>query len=170
MADSVFLDEVVGFLHNIDDPTVSGAELLLSLDKDGPLLSLPDTDIAFQLLDVSPIDGLFSSSEDDSKDHHSAATDSDCASYRQKRKAEKAELYKEVEELSTQLADLQIEKELSRPEEVWVWPRLRCGRRWPTGTWKPGSLQKSSSADSVRLWKEGRPDQGSWGHYQEENQ
>ncbi|KAG3021011.1 hypothetical protein PC121_g4281 [Phytophthora cactorum] len=139
MADSVFLDEVVGFLHNIDDPTVSGAELLLSLDKDGPLLSLPDTDIAFQLLDVSPIDGLFSSSEDDSKDHHSAATDSDCtsvetesvasassprttevavesirsrdairrSSYRQKRKAEKAELYKEVEELSTQLADLQ---------------------------------------------------------------
>ncbi|KAG3112392.1 hypothetical protein PI125_g8265 [Phytophthora idaei] len=139
MADSEFLDEVVGFLHNIDDPTVSGAELLLSLDKDGPLLSLPDTDIAFQLLDVSPTDGLFSSSEDDSKDHHSAATDSDCtsvetesvasassprttevavesirsrdairrSSYRQKRKAEKAELYKEVEELSTQLADLQ---------------------------------------------------------------
>ncbi|KAI9990874.1 hypothetical protein PInf_018491 [Phytophthora infestans] len=138
MADSLFLDEVVGFLHNIDDPTVSGADLLLSLDKEEPLFSLPDTDIALQLLDVSPIEGLFSSSDDDSKDHHSA-TDSDCtsvetesiastssprttevpvenirsrdairrSSYRQKRKVEKAELYKEVEQLSTQLSALQ---------------------------------------------------------------
>ncbi|ETL88123.1 hypothetical protein L917_12776, partial [Phytophthora nicotianae] len=141
MADSVFLDEVVGFLHNIDDPTVSGADLLLSLDKEEPLLSLPDTDIALQLLDVSPIDGLFTSLEDD---HHSAATDSDCTSvetesvasvssprttevtvdnnirskdairrrsYRQKRKVEKAELYKEVEQLSNQLSELQSREE-----------------------------------------------------------
>ncbi|POM57499.1 Hypothetical protein PHPALM_37980 [Phytophthora palmivora] len=67
MADSVFLDEVVGFLHNIDDPTVSGADLLLSFDKDAALLALPDTDIALQLLDVTPINGLF----EDDKDHHS---------------------------------------------------------------------------------------------------
>ncbi|KAG7384948.1 hypothetical protein PHYPSEUDO_002094 [Phytophthora pseudosyringae] len=139
MADSVFLDEVVGFLHNIDDPTVSGAELLQSLDKEGSLLSF-DTDIALQLLDVTPIDGLFSSSDDD---HHSTAADSDCTSvdtesvassaspratlevvedvrsrdairrstYRKKQKAQKADLYQQVEELSTQLTELQNKKD-----------------------------------------------------------
>ncbi|KAG1691827.1 hypothetical protein DVH05_026202 [Phytophthora capsici] len=136
MTDSLFLDEVVSFLHNIDDPTVSGAELLQSLDsKEDSLLSIADTDVALQLLDVTPIDGLF----DD--DHHSVATDSDCTSnetesvasssspantvivedlrsrdairrstYRQKQKAQKADLYKEVEDLSTQLSTLKSKK------------------------------------------------------------
>nr|KAE8931455.1 hypothetical protein PF009_g18482 [Phytophthora fragariae] len=140
MTDSLYLDEVAGFLRSLDDPTIPGHELLLSLDKEESLLSLQGTEIALQMLDVTPVDDLFITVEDSvdgNRDHH---TDSDCTSaesesvastssppvvvesirsrdairrstYRQKQKAEKDELYRQVEELSSQLSMLQKNKE-----------------------------------------------------------
>ncbi|KAL4088030.1 hypothetical protein PRIC1_012460 [Phytophthora ramorum] len=142
MTDSLFLEEVVGFLHNMDDPAVTGSELLQSLDKNDALLSLPgSTEIALQLLDVTPIDDLFASNN---QDMH---TDSDCTSvecesvasssspvkdevvdvrsrdairrstYRQKQKTHRDELYKQVEELSLQLTTLQQQKDTEKARQ-----------------------------------------------------
>ncbi|EGZ09027.1 hypothetical protein PHYSODRAFT_347981 [Phytophthora sojae] len=138
MTDSLCLDEVAGFLCTLDDPSISGHELLQSLDKDESLLSLQGTEIALQMLDVSPVDGLLEDPLFDSNSDQNH-TDSDCTSaesesvasasspppvvenvrsrdairrstYRQKQKAQKEELYRQVEQLSSQLAMLQQKK------------------------------------------------------------
>ncbi|KAE8955238.1 hypothetical protein PR001_g32184, partial [Phytophthora rubi] len=73
MTDSLYLDEVAGFLRSLDDPTIPGHELLLSLDKEESLLSLQGTEIALQMLDVTPVDDLFITVEDSvdgNRDHH----------------------------------------------------------------------------------------------------
>ncbi|ETN20337.1 hypothetical protein F442_13214 [Phytophthora nicotianae P10297] len=134
MTDAMFLDDVEGLLH-MDDPSVSGNDLLLSLDKDASKQALQPL-----VLDSAALDGLFSASDksDDDKDHHSAATDSDSAStssppqcipeadnirsrdairrstYRQKQKAHKEALYKQVNELSSQLSTLMKKKEAAK--------------------------------------------------------
>ncbi|KAG6618532.1 uncharacterized protein IUM83_01336 [Phytophthora cinnamomi] len=144
MADSLCLDEVAGFLHTLDDPTLSGNELVLSLDKDESLLSLQGADLALQVLDVAVFDDLFKDPTDNDTDHH---TDSDCTSaesesvasttsspppvvesirsrdairrstYRKKQKEQKNALHTQVEELSLRLAELQTKKAASQERQ-----------------------------------------------------
>ncbi|KAG3191534.1 hypothetical protein PC128_g10890 [Phytophthora cactorum] len=149
MADAMFLDDVAGLLRHLDDPTVSAKDLLQSLDKDASKQALQPL-----VLDAAALDGLFSASDksDDDKDCHSAGTDSDSASlssptqcipeadnirsrdairrstYRQKQKAHKEALYKQVDELSRQLSTLMKRKEAAREgmsvTEAAVWKAL----------------------------------------------
>ncbi|KAL4094174.1 hypothetical protein PRIC1_009837 [Phytophthora ramorum] len=126
MADSSFLDDVVGFLHSIDDPALSGTELVRSLD----------TDNALQLLDVPPLDELFplknkktqqesvSSSSSPAKENVVVDVRSRDAirrsSYRQKQKAHRDGLLQQVEDLSLQLTLEQSKKEKRTPHtQVW---------------------------------------------------
>ncbi|GMF34252.1 unnamed protein product [Phytophthora fragariaefolia] len=146
MVESLYLDEVAGFLHQLDDPALSGAELLQALDKNETLLS-SGSEFALQLLDVTPIDSLLEAAGDASGPSRELLhTDSDCTSaesesvasvssqplevenirsrdamrrstYRQKQKALKEALRRQVEELSGQLKVLQSKKEGAKAEQ-----------------------------------------------------
>ncbi|KAG6618876.1 uncharacterized protein IUM83_01335 [Phytophthora cinnamomi] len=154
MADSTLLLD--SLLNQLDDPSISGKELLQSLDKNESLLSLQGTDVALQMLDVAAVDGLFSAAGDSShcnRDHHidSDANSESAASittsspplavadnirsrdairrsaYRQKQKEQKDALYRQVEELSSQLERLQKRKESGRTSHG---PGLGHGAVW----------------------------------------
>ncbi|TDH66135.1 hypothetical protein CCR75_001700 [Bremia lactucae] len=137
MADSTFLDDIVGFLHNDDDLNASGGDMLPSLDKEDSVLSTSDAQIPLQLSNVPPsFDLLFRSHHQISdSDYTSHDTESNASSsnkreksakenrtrdakrrifYRQKRKAEKEDLYQEYKSLSTQLTALRVQKELDK--------------------------------------------------------
>ncbi|KAF4035092.1 hypothetical protein GN244_ATG12862 [Phytophthora infestans] len=149
MADAMFLDDVAGLLHHLDDASVSGNNLLRSFDKNAPKQALQPL-----VLDAAALAGLFSVSDksDADKDHHSVATDSDSASsgsppqcipeadnirsrdairrstYRQKQKAHKEALYKQVNDLSSQLSTLLATKEAAKEgmsvSQAAVWKAL----------------------------------------------
>ncbi|CEG44783.1 uncharacterized protein PHALS_01120 [Plasmopara halstedii] len=133
MTDSTILDDI-----NAADSAITGADLLVSLDRYTTLFS--DTDIELQLLDLTPGDNFFDSLEDE---RHFGATDSDSKSidtesvasisprvseaenirmkdairrsnYRQKRKAEKFDLQLKIQELTSQLTALQMKKEADK--------------------------------------------------------
>lgn len=151
MTDSMFLDDVVGFLHNIDDPTVSGPELLLALDKEGPYLFPSDISSLFSLVD--PEIPLHDGQTTDSGFHDTEniasvvstpritevedirTTDALRRShYRQKRKAEKNDLYAELNDLTTQLRTLQAKKAADRTRGLefsssMIWKAL-ASRHW----------------------------------------
>ncbi|KAE8892924.1 hypothetical protein PF005_g19258 [Phytophthora fragariae] len=135
-------------LHHLDDPSNSGNGLLQAFDEDESLLSLQGTD-ALQMLDVTTISGQFSATEEVSPDHdRDRRTDRYCSAenesvastsppmtvenirsrdttrrctYRQKQKAQKDVLYRQVDELTSQLSVLQKRKETAEASKgTWL--------------------------------------------------
>ncbi|KAE9277045.1 hypothetical protein PR003_g28893 [Phytophthora rubi] len=136
-------------LHHLDDPSNSGNGLLQAFDEDESLLSLQGAD-ALQMLDVTTISGQFSATEEVSPDHdRDRRTDRYCSAenesvastspppmtvenirsrdttrrctYRQKQKAQKDVLYRQVDELTSQLSVLQKRKETAEASKgTWL--------------------------------------------------
>lgn len=139
MADSLLLDEVVGFLHTLDAP-INGNELVTALDKPDSVSLWPGAEIDLQLVDISTDDFFLDSNQLNQEPQ--VLSDSDCTSvecesiaspvkpvvienvrskdairrreYREKQKAQKEELYRQVEELSMKLVSLQQNQEAAK--------------------------------------------------------
>ncbi|KAG2507325.1 hypothetical protein BBO99_00009042 [Phytophthora kernoviae] len=147
MADSLFLDEVVGFLH-FDE---SGSELINSLDKEDDAALLSDTELDLQLLGATTVDDLIYLDDPIdavNQNRGRTAIDSDCtsvecesigsasspnhavvienirsgdalrrSSHRQKQKAQKDALYLQANELSTKLTAMLKKKEAAKTKQ-----------------------------------------------------
>ncbi|RLN58054.1 hypothetical protein BBJ29_005526 [Phytophthora kernoviae] len=147
MADSLFLDEVVGFLH-FDE---SGSELINSLDKEDDAALLSDTELDLQLLGATTVDDLICLDDPIdavNQNRGRTAIDSDCtsveceslgsasspnhavvienirsgdalrrSSHRQKQKAQKDALYRQANELSTKLTAMLKKKEAAKAKQ-----------------------------------------------------
>ncbi|GMF34251.1 unnamed protein product [Phytophthora fragariaefolia] len=140
MTDSALLDPALFdvFLGRLDEPALSGNELIQSLDKNETPVQVQGPELALEMLDVSAFDDLFSTPEDSSLGSRDLHSDSTCvesesvasapspqlemenirsrdairrSAYRQKQKAQKEALRRQVEELSGQLTALQKSKE-----------------------------------------------------------
>ncbi|KAG7393994.1 hypothetical protein PHYBOEH_005949 [Phytophthora boehmeriae] len=146
MTDSVFFDEVVGFLHGFDDAALPGAELVHLLDKEdtsGVSLRKDGSEIALQLVDISATADLFTNAAQEHPLSDSECTSCDSSSskaaspvttvvevenvrskdairrrsYRQKQKAQKDALYLQVDSLSRQLNSLLKTKEAAKAKQ-----------------------------------------------------